>query len=178
MKLQKSPFDKTGLGFTNLETSKDQMKQEKKTQETNKTVSAVRGTGGTQTKVRPVEPEGSARSAVSKLASTSNRSKFVKVTHKNETKPAVKIGVGLGRNEFRTKTTQPKPKTPIPKRPFPKSNYNPRPNYQHVWNQNTPGHYQTPNYMSWNPYVLFSYLDRVNGMFNQNGPMRNWGPNV
>ena len=160
------------------ETSKSQMEQNKKSQETTKTASAGRGTGGTQHKVPPVEPKGSAGPAVAKLASTSNRSKFVKVTRKSETKPAVKMGVGLGKNKFRTKTVQPRPKTPFPKRPFPKSNYNPQPNYQHVWNQNTPRHYQIPNYMSWNPYALFSYLRQVNGMFNQNGPMRKWGSNV
>jgi hypothetical protein len=42
MKLQKSPFDKTGLGFMKLETSKSQTKQEKKAQETNKTATAAR----------------------------------------------------------------------------------------------------------------------------------------
>ena len=88
------------------------------------------------------------------------------------------MGVGLGKNEFRTKTVQPRPKTPFPKHPFPKSNYYPQPNYQHVWNHKTPRHYQIPNYMSWNPYALFSHLGQVNGMINQNGPMRKWGPNV
>jgi hypothetical protein len=161
-----------------LETSKGQTKQEKNAQETNKTATAARGTDGTQFRVPSVEPKGSAKSTAAVTPSTSDRSKFVKVTYKNGTKPTFKTGVGLSKNEFRAKTTQPRPKTPIPKRPFPKSNFNTRPNYQHVWNQNTPGHYQAPNYMSWNPYVLLSYLEQVNGMLNQNGPMRNWGPNV
>ena len=34
------------------------------------------------------------------------------------------------------------------------------------------------NYMSWNPYPPFPYMDQVNGMFNQNGPMIYWEPNV
>ena len=178
MKLQKSPFDKTGLGFTKIETSIGQMKQEKIAQETNKIATAACGSGGTQFRVPPVGPEGSTRPAAAVTSSTSDRSKFVKVTYKSGTKPVFKTGVGFSKNEFRAKTTQPRPKTPIPKRPFPKSNFNARPNYQHVWNQNTPGHYQTPNYMSWNPYVLFSYLEQVNGMLNQNGLMRNWGPNL
>jgi hypothetical protein len=178
MKLQKSPFDKTGLGFRKVETVKGQTKQEKNAHETNKTVTATRGPDETQNRVPPVGPEGSARSAAAVTPSTSDRSKFVKVAYKNGTKPAFRTGLGLSKNEFRAKTTQPRPKTPIPKRPFPKSNFNARLNYQHVWNQNTPGHYQTSNYMPWNPYALFSYLEQINGMINQNGPMRNWGPNV
>jgi hypothetical protein len=124
-----------------IETSKGQTKQEKNAQETNKTATATRGSDETQSRVPPVGPEGSARSAAAVTPSTSDCSKFVKVTYKNRTKPAFKTGVGLSKNEFRAKTTQPRPKTPIPKRPFPKSNFNARPNYQHVWNQNTPGHY-------------------------------------
>ena len=178
MKIQKSPFDKTGLGFTKEETSKSQVKSNEKSQETTKTSLAGRGPGGPFRRVPPVVAQGSARPAARNFASTSDRSKFVKVTRKSETKPAVKMGIGLGKNEYRTKNVQPRPKTPFPKRPFPKSNYYPQPNYQHVWNHNTPRHYQIPNYMSWNPYALFSYLGQVNGMFNQNGPMRKWGPNV
>ena len=154
------------------------MKQEKIAQETNKIATAACGSNGTQSRVPPIGPEGSARSAAAVTPSTSDRSKFVKVTYKSGTKPMFKTGVGFSKNEFRAKTTQPRPKTPIPKRPFPKSNFNARPNYQHVWNQNTPRHYQTQNHMPWNPYALFSYLEQINGMLNQNGPMRNWGPNV
>jgi hypothetical protein len=178
MKLQKLPFDKTGLGFRKVEIIKGQTKQEKNAHETNKIATAARGPDGTQIRVPHVGPEGSARSAAAVTPSTSDRSKFVKVTYKNGTKPAFRTGVGLSKNEFRAKTTQPRPKTPIPKRPFPKSNFNARPNYQHVWNQNTPGYYQNLNYIPWNPYALFSYLEQINGMLNQNGPMRNWGPNV
>ena len=178
MKIQKSPFDKTGLGFTKGETSKSQETSNKKSQETTKNLSAGHGTGGSHRRVPPVVSEGSARPAVGNSASTSNRSKFVKVTRKSETKPAVTIGAGLGKNEYRTRTIQPRPKTPFPKWPFPKSNYYLQPNYQHAWNYNTPGHYQIPNYMSWNPYALFSHLGQMDGMINQNGPMRKWGPNV
>jgi hypothetical protein len=134
MKLQKSPFDKTGLGFTKIETSMGQMKQEKIAQETNKIATAACGSGVTQFRVPPVGPEGSARPAAAVTSSTSDRSKFVKVTYKSGTKPVFKTGVGFSKNEFRAKTTQPRPKTPIPKRSFPKSNFNARPNYQHVWN--------------------------------------------
>jgi hypothetical protein len=63
MKLQKSPFDKTGLGFMNVETFKGQTKQEKNAHETNKTKTAARGPDETQTRVPPIGPEGSARSA-------------------------------------------------------------------------------------------------------------------
>lgn len=185
MKLQKSPFDKTVLGFLKSKTLKSQTKLDEKAQETNQTTTGTHGPDGTKNLVSSVEPKGSAGPAAEKLISTSDRTKFVKVTNRSKTsvndtklKPAIKIGVGLGKNEFRTKTTQTRPKTPIPKRPFPKSSYNTQPNYQHGWNQNIPRGYRTPNYMSWNPYVPFSYMDQVNGMFNQNGPMRYWGPKV
>ena len=59
MKPQKSPFDRTGLGFMKIETSKGQTKQEKNAQETNKTATAARGPDGTQTRVPPIEPKGS-----------------------------------------------------------------------------------------------------------------------
>ena len=185
MKLQKSPFDKTGLGFMKLETSKSQTKQDEKTQETNKTTAASHGSDGTQIRVPPVEPKGSVRSAEERKVSLSDRTKFVKVTNKSNVsinntnlKPAIRTGVGLDKNEFRTKTIKPRSKTPIPKRPFPKSNYNIQSNYQHGWNQNIPRPYQSSNFMSWNPYLSFPYMNQVNGMFNQNGPMRYWGPNV
>ena len=69
MKLQKSPFDKTGLGFMKLETSKNQTKQDEKTQETNKTATDTHGPDGTQTRVPPVEPKGSVGSAAEKSVS-------------------------------------------------------------------------------------------------------------
>lgn len=138
MKLQKSPFDKTGLGFIKSGTSKSQTKQDEKAQETDKTAAGTHGPDETKNLVPSVEPKGSARSAAEQLVSTSDRTKFVKVTNKSNTsvnetklKSAIKVGVGLARNEFSTKTTQPRPKTPIPKCPFPKSNYNTKPNYQH-----------------------------------------------
>ena len=148
--------------------SKSQTKQDEKAQETDKTAAGTHEPDRTKNLVPSIEPKGSARYAVEQLISTSNRTKFVKVTNKSNTsvnetklKPAIKVGVGLARNEFRTKTTQPRPKTPIPKHPFPKSNYNTQPNYQHGWNQNLPRHYQTPNYMSWNPYLPFLYMDQL-----------------
>ena len=56
MKLQKSPFDKTGLGFRKVETIKSQTKQEKNAHETNKIATAARGPDGTQSRVPPVGP--------------------------------------------------------------------------------------------------------------------------
>ena len=64
MKIQKSPLDKTGLGFTKVETSQSQVKSNEKSQETNKSSSAGRGPGGTFRMVPPVAAQGSARPAV------------------------------------------------------------------------------------------------------------------
>lgn len=132
--------------------------------------------------VPSVDQRGSAGTEVEQKSSLSAHTEFVKVTRKpsgsstaKKLKPTIKIGVGLVKNEFITRTTQPRPKTPIQKHPFPKSNYNTQPNYQNGWTQSLTRHYQVPNYMSWNPHPPFPYM---NSMFNQNGPMRYWGPNV
>ena len=87
------------------------------------------GTDEPKNLVPPVEPIGSVDSAAEQNSLKTNRSEFVKVTKKSNTsstetklKPGIKIGVGLAKNEFRTRTTQPRPKPSISKRPFPKSN--------------------------------------------------------
>lgn len=135
--------------------------------------------------VPSVGPIGSVGTAAEHKTLVTNRNEFVKVTKNSNTsstetklKPAIKIGVGLPKNEFRTKTTQPRPKPPISKRPFPKSNYNTQPYFQNSWGQNIPRQHQVPNYVSWNPYPPFPYMNQGNDMFNQNGPRRYWGPNV
>ena len=185
MKLQKSHFDRTGLGFMKTGSISSLKKQGEKGQENDKTAAMTHGTDGTKNLVPPVEPIGSVETAAEQNSLKTNRSEFVKVTKKSNTsstetklKPAIKIGVGLAKNEFRTRTTQPRPKPSISKRPFPKSNYNTQPYFQHSWGQNLPRHHQAPNYMSWNPYPPFPYMNQGNGMINQNGPMRYWGPNV
>ena len=154
MKLQKSHFDRTGLGFMKSGSISILKKQGEKGQENDKTAAMTHGTDGTKNLVPPVEPIGSVETAAEQNTSVTNRNEFVKVTKKSNTsstetklKPAIKIGVGLAKNEFRTRTTQPRPKTPISKRPFPKSNYNTQPYFQHSWGQNIPRQPQVPNYM-------------------------------
>ena len=133
-----------------------------------------------------ISEEGAVKKTVSKSKKEETAKKSdedVKVTKKTndnvKLKPAIISGVGLIKNEFRSKTTQQRYKKPFAKRPFPKSNHNVQPNYQHNgWNQNFPRPYQTPDYMPWNPYPSFPYMNQINGMFNPNGPMRYWGPNT
>lgn len=185
MKLQKSHFERTGLGFMKTGSISSVKEQGEKGQENDKIAAMTHGTDGTKNLVPPVEPIGSVEAAAEENISVTNRNEFVKVTKKSNTsstetklKPAIKIGVGLAKNEYRTRTTQPIPKTPISKCPIPKSNYNTQPYFQHSWGQNIPRNHQVPNYMSWNPYPSFPYMNQGNGMINQNGPMRYWGPNV
>lgn len=154
MKLQKSHFDRTGLGFMKSGSISSLKKQGEKEKENDKTAAVTHGTDGTKNLVPPVEPIGSVAAATEQNISVTNRNEFVKVTKKSNTsstetkfKPAIKIGVRLTKNEFRTRTTQPRPKTPISKRPFPKSNYNTQPYFQHIWGQNIPRQHQVPNYI-------------------------------
>ena len=183
MKMQKLPHDKTGLGFMKLGTL-----SEYKEQTVNKTDSTkldTHGSDGSKNLDPPSVSKGSASTEVEQKVHKVDRSEFVKVTKKpnssitnNKHKPAVSLGRGQARNEYRVKTDQQRPQMSFPKHPFPKSIVNPQHTYQNNWNQNIPRNFHGPSYMSWNNCPPFTYINHDNVMFNPNGPMRYWGPNA
>ena len=129
--------------------------------------------------------KGSAGTIDEQKVCTSDRTEFVKVTRKpststtiNKQKLVVTIGKGQVNNEFRTKMVRQRPRTSIAEHPFPKSNFNSQNHHQNNWNQNMSRNYQGPNYMPWNTYPTFPYMNHDNVRFNPNGPMRYWRPNA
>jgi hypothetical protein len=82
MKLQKSHFDRTGLGFMKTGSISSLTKQGEKGQENDKTAAMTHGTDGTKNLVPPVEPIGSVDTAAEQNSLKTNYSEFVKVTKK------------------------------------------------------------------------------------------------